>query len=468
MEKFELRLSPYWRDIEPILTSGPKRTRFDVRILLHTPDEDINVLSVSNLDVRADYVANVGDEILAVVTMGLGDYAKRVYPHRAMLEATVKLVYKYAADGKAGERVEEVSTRYRAYFDDTKNLVAEASHYESYDIQTLNNQRIESVYLQLMDRGLEVLRIRTVEGTFRNIEVEKLVPSIMVSESLKVEVDGKPAVDLFDMVEPRNRAIQPTIVIPRIKISDFPSYIQEKVCGVYQHAIGTYMTTYRGRRTWFVYPLYDHARFDSGRPRVVFYSINPREFPNVDRTYREEGDVVSVLVNEVKGYSDSADNDNLNQGQGFRLADPKAITRKPVKMTEKGPVAERTRMNREVGHKGRQDGVNYAPDATRGNSSNPYVDYSKIMMRASGRIDLVWEHGDPRLLYPGMPCRYYFLEKGQPVYVDGTVLFAHQVMNPEGNPYHAENFTTRTGITIGVTPRTVNPGKQTQETYGRF
>lgn len=468
METLDPRLAPYWRDIEPIIKSGQKRTRFDVRIQLHTEKEDINVISVSSLDISADYVKNIGQEIIAVINLGLGDYAKRLYPYRQMVEASVKMVYKYDSPAREDEEAEVEVTRYRAYFDDSVNLVIEAGQYDDIDIQTLNLQTIVPVKFQLMDRALEVLRVMRVDGTWRNVKPEDLIKSVMQYESLRLEIDGRPSIDGFDIVPLRNTEMIRNLLLPGVYLSDIPSYLQERVCGIYQHAVGTFLQTYREKRMWFVYPLYDHDRYESQRPKAEFYAIDPRALPGVDRTFIVRGDVLSVVLTENRRYNDSADNDNLNQGQGFRQANIKAITRKPAKMTAEGPVAERVKLNHEVSHLGRDDQVEFAPVAAKGASNNPYYAASKVMMRASGRIDFTWENGDPRHLYPGMPCRYHYVADGELVSVDGTVLFWHQLMTPQGRAITAENFTTKLAVTIGVTPRRTKPEPIAQRTFGRF
>jgi hypothetical protein len=262
-------------------------------------------------------------------------------------------------------------------------------------------------------------------------------------------IDGKPSIDAIDMVEPDNKAKIANVIIPSgTRLSSVPTLLQEQI-GLYNRGIGTYFQLYREKKTWFVYTLYDKDRFDKVEYKLILYAVPQEKLPQLDRSYWEDDKVLKVAVTAQRLYTDSAEIEMMNRGNGFRMADANAFMKKPIEINEEAPKAKRTSLNHEAVTKERDDGLDYAPIEVGGPSANPYMVKSRVLMQSFAQLDLVWENADDELIYPGMPCKYVYLSQGEVIEVKGQVLFAHvQTSRAEKQDVQAHRTTIRLGLAI--------------------
>ncbi len=125
--------------------------------------------------------------------MPLGEYVVRLYPYRANLEFTIKRIQLQESDSDKEPNTSISVERYKAVFLVNENPVIAGSEIERIDTASLNMIDIVDVKLQLLDRSLEPIRIKTVYGVFRNVTPKQMIHTLLVGESMKIQVDGKPA-----------------------------------------------------------------------------------------------------------------------------------------------------------------------------------------------------------------------------------------------------------------------------------
>lgn len=451
MSTFQIEQTPLWLDIRKIINSGSKPIKFEINGMLHTEKEDIPVLKIVSIDVVRDYVKNTGDHIRLEFKMALGDYMVRLYPYRANLEFSIKKIQLEEISGNKEKNTNISIERYKAIFLMDENPNTGSSQIDANDTESINKMNIVDVKLQLLDRAIEPLRIKTVSGIFRQVTQKQVIYNLLAGESNKVLVEGKPCIDGINIVQPDNDDIKQHVVIQSgLNIVSVPSHLQEHAGGVYTAGIGTYLQYFKNKKIWFVYPLYNVNRFDGNVDKVIFYSLPQEKFQGMDRTYYKEGSVTKILVTSNRQYKDSADVDFMNKGVGFRLADANSFMKKPVELTAAGPVGKRANLNYEVSLIDRKDGLNYAPISDNKISNNPYVEYSKVLARTVARIDLVWENADYSMIHPGMPCKYIFLSKDKPVELKGVILFIHALTSLQGNGITNNVYKTICQISIVV------------------
>jgi len=440
--------TPLWLDIRKVFSSGKKPINFEYRGMLHTEKEDIPILKIISIDIVRDYINNIGDHIHLEFKMPLGDYMTKLYPYRTNLEFSIKKIQLFET-GSTTDIKEPISIeRFKAVFLPNENQVPTASELEMHNEQTLNRSNILDVKLQLLNRSLEPIRIKTVSGVFRQTNHKQLLNSLIAGESNKILVDGKPAIDGVDVVEPDNiSTIQNIVIKDGTHITELATHIQDKVGGIYRGGIGNYLQTYKSKKLWFVYPIYDITRFKNDRERAIIYSIPTEQYPVLDRTYSQEANIITILANGEKKYTDSADTDYMNHGSGFRMPNANSFMKKPVAITEQGSQSNRARLNYETIIASRQDGLNYAPMVDSA-SSNPYKEYSKVIGRSLSRIDLVWQNGNPDLIYPGMPCKYIYLDRDKIVELQGIIVFLHSYTAIQGQGINQNSYKTQCQLTI--------------------
>lgn len=467
MAKGELEFSPIWQDVKDVLYSGTKQTRTDYTAMVHTVKDDFVAGKILEIEEMRDYIDSVSETVHIRFLLGMGDYVYKLYPYRENLEFTVKKI-PLTDDDKPDRTKKVLVQRYKAILSPNKNPQVTSTLVTDQDINTLNNQQMVEVTLELQDRRFEPLRIKTTRGgVFRNLTAKRLIYAMLLGESLNVLVDGQPPVDGMELYDPDNKDVIPDFFVPSgMKISMLPTYIQEKLQGVYNTGIGTFFQSYKDKTFWFVYPTFNYERFDEDVNRMVIYAVPEDRFPGVERTYKQDKKLLHVLVTGDRSYYDSAKITDLNQGVGFRMVDANAIMKKPVLMTPDGPQAARSRLNFEVGSRERQDGLYYAP--TIAPSANPFRIYSQLNGRNLARMNVAWENSRSDLVYPGMPCKYVFMDKDEYIQRRGIVCGCYTVTTLVGPPTTSSTYRTSSHLSLLVEPNEKTPPKPAIGNAGIF
>lgn len=444
--------SSLWPEVEEIIYNKRKPTRKKISVMVHTEKEGFPVYNILSIDTVSDYANAIGDDIEIKFRMLFGDYVLRLFPYRNNLELTVKREILIEGTNKPDPDYPIQTIRYKAMFSMDENIVVDVSQFKLIDHESLNKMDIVTVKLQLIDRWLEPFRVKMITSSvFQNKTQKQLLHSITGAESSLIQVDGQPALQGLDIVEPDNTEVRTQIMFPDGKrVVDLPTYLQEKSNGVYNAGIGCYFAYWKELRYWFIYPLYKVSRFDEDTDKAIFYNVPEERFQGVNRTYKKEGKTLKVACTGAKKYAEATDQYSLNEGVGFRMAAANAYMKKPIEIKEEGPVGKRTNLNFEVGMAYREDNLNFASWTQQRISSNPFVEYSRFVHRQSARVDVVWEQSDPTLLYPGMPCKYIFLEKNQIKELKGTILFVQTLEGPISKTPNENIFETISHVTMAT------------------
>lgn len=467
--------NPLAADIREVLQKSKLVPTYELRCKIHSEKEDLFVIKLISLDIVKDYANKISDYIYLEVMMGLGDYSHRLYPNRANLEVSIK---KIRLNNTSGKKEPDVIERFKAIFLDNENEPVTSSKLNTRQIEELNIHNVVNVKLQLMSRSVEPLRIKTCSGSYNNITQSKLLNSILSVESSKVLVDGKVSIDAVDVVEPDNKKIIEQVIIKSgTHVLDLPTYLQEKCMGVYNCGLGTYIQTYKNKKTWYVYPLYNVNLFDKSKSKIIFYVVPNVKYTGLDRSYCVDADIIKAIVSSEHTYTDSIDVNQMSDGSGFRMSDAKAFMKKPVDITEDGVVGNRGRLNYEAISSPRKDGLNYAKQSTNRISSNPFTEFSKLNAQSLARVDIKWENADSDLIYPGMPCKYVFVDsESKIVELKGIILFCHSFRGLRGTGVVNSDYTTKCDITIlceSMKKVTDKPQKNKEQkflnqSYGKF
>lgn len=446
-----LEQSVIWPDIESILNSEKKPIKKLYRGLIHTEKEDIPIVKISTIDVIRDYIDKVGEQINIEFLMPLGDYIYKLYPYRNNLEVSLKIIdLKEITTSQESNSVISVE-KYKAIFIPNENEVFNTREKMNSPIEALNIADVVLVKLQLLDISLEPIRIKTTHGIYSKVTLKDVISSILINESSKILINGKPSISKLDIVEPDNTDIKNNIVIPHgTHILSLPSFLHSKMGGVYNGGIGTYIQSYNNEKSWFIYPIFDINRFDTDVEKAIFYSLPAKKFSGIERTYNKVGKILNVIAASDNNYMDSADTDYMNSGSGFRHTEAKSFMKKPVEMTEEGPVAVRHKINHEIVFDDRADGLNYAPISNTRISSNPFIERSTLALKNLARIDLIWDNADISLIYPGMPCKFIFLHNNKPIELKGTIIALHAFISTTGNTLHDKVYKNKCGLVLLV------------------
>jgi len=434
-----------WLDVKDIIESKNNITNQVKKMRIHTKESDFDVWKIIEIQENHDYVADTAGSLIVRFLIGLGDYTYKLYPFRDTLEATLKTQPMNQQTG-FDEQADSPTVRYRAILDMKYNKALTGDRISNQDYETLDQVDVVEVRLELQDRNLEVIRSSILEGgCYRQITADKLLTSIMMDKAKQFIIDGKPSIECFNLIKPDNTEYMPSVVIPSgVKTMLLPTFIQEKGLGVYKTGMGTHYQRFQNKPSMFVYSLYDTDQFDEDVERVIFFSVPQDKLSGIDKTWKKEGKILYVACTGSQQYNDDSQLGDLNRGVGFRMADARSMQGRPGLIKDNQVLADRSRLNTEVGTRNREDGIYYAPVV--GSSANPFRMYSQVAARQVSQVNLVWENSAPDMLYPGMPCKYVFLDHGNYREIKGRVLGKYSVTSLLGAAVTSEVYKTSTHV----------------------
>lgn len=399
---------PYLEMFQEYVTQYKVSPAFKMEVVIHTKDKDITTednIYLHSLIITRDYENNIGDYIEAQINIPGGTFIDDVYPFMDNCEVTIRTKKQYAINstGKPGGSVQTV--KYKAVYLKDKN--ANLPNTKLYSKNDLNQQPSFIITLQLVDKSVEALRIKTTSGSFSATGVKGVkdaISTILSSEAGKVMVENRPALDFIHVHTPDNPANLPSLTLPSFsRVIEIPDYVQEKSIGVYSSGLGCYIQRCAPKpgevkTGMWVYPLYGVKR--PGVETLEIYC--PTQESSVTSL---PGGIYKDNRYILLAYKPSFQESNkearvMSGGSGFRSADATKMMDKPVTVTSKGPVFERSKLNTELVYKERGDGVNFS--VNKGNFSNNFALASEVMKGKSDFLTLQVPNLDHDIIRPGL------------------------------------------------------------------
>ncbi len=439
MASYELKNLPFYKDILSVLdnkniTLGNKYT-----VTISTINDDIPAMSISSIDVIRDYKNAIGDTGFLAIRLPIGDYIYKVYPFKDNLEVTITNTNLTTST--------TITTRYKALvLVGNVDYNAQLLTGESSDSAILKD--IADIQLQIVERVIEPLRIKTTQGSYRNVKLNTLLNSVLSSESNKILVDGRPILDGIDIVKSDNDKVYKNVTIRSgTEIIDLPEIAQRQLGGIYNSGLGSYIQQYNGKKIWFTYPVYKSTRIKDEKKLLIIYSADSQVLRELDTTYYVDNDVVKIISNKSIDIIDNSGNDKIQSGGGFRMANADSFMKKPIIIDTDGKIrASKSNLNYEVSIENRNDGLNYAPITKA--STNPYVKYSEVLAKTVIRADIPWDNSNMDLLYPGMPCKLMKPIGNTIKELDGILVFVQTYIKPMTNEHMEATYRSTSQLTV--------------------
>ncbi len=413
-------------EIDLILTQ-PKPVHYIWRVEITAGGEQIPVQKVLGVEFARNYVANYADEVYLEMMIGSGQYAHRVYPYRDNLMLTLyqEPVGEVSKLGDASNTIK--SQQFRCVLLEAGSAVMEGNAQTAVDAQTMDLSSFKRLRVQLIEQTVEQIRFITVGTTLHAKPPGEHLRYLLTQLSKQVQVDNAIAVEGVDLYRPDNTAPYRQIVVPHgTPIGDLGELIQN-AAGIYATGLGQYLQD----RRWYVYPLYDHTRFDSALRSLTLVNIPPNRFPGAERTYRTTPRQVIAMVTGRVRHLDVGAQGFANEGNGVRFGDPNRIFKAfGVSGDDNKTSVLRNQLNSELRTVGTANGLNNSPMAAQRITANKYLQLSALAQRNGSYVVCMWENSAMEVIFPGMPVKYLYEVKGQVIETQGVVLSAdHRVVS---------------------------------------
>ena len=415
MPSINVQSSVLSQDIMDIKKKHPDtyNPEYRVSVKLHTEEKDLDhtdLVSMAGMVVVRDYTNNIADYIEVSLSIPLGTFLFDVYPYLDNIEVTLhneKQLYK-------DKKPYIVTERYKAVYLAEKNSSIPVNITQSK--ATLNDRPPSVIVLQLLDRSSETIRIKTTQGNFhkvinpnnKDMSPKAFLKSVIAEETNKILIENNPSLDSIDIEEPSTKEEIKSLVIPsNTRIIELAEVLQNKSVGLYNAGVGSYIQrfgkdVYTFEKSLFVYSLYDPKKYKDSEYKLIFYSPIVNSHSTEGTTYTYEDKILRILPHSISNILDNKETKVMSTGSGFRTSNANSYMKKPIEITESGPVFKRNQLNTEVAFGGRKDGLNFAP--RKSVSGNIFKHTSEILKNQGTYINVTVTNLDIDFIKPGHPC----------------------------------------------------------------
>lgn len=396
-------------------------------IIIHTVNNDIELSRVATVESKEDYNGNYSDEVYVDVFCHMGDFVKLIYPFRNNLEISV---IKIKGNTKEAERYKCVLLNINEDYSSGK--------YKEASQEDLNINELKSLRCQCLDRAVEGILLKTVEGVYRDHVISEILTALFHVELTKVKINGVPVDPIINMVKADNERKYNHVIVPSgMKLVDLPVYLQEKDYGIYNGHIGLYIKKYKlgtyfntkdaeKKTNVFIYPLYNTEITKDLKNKLIIYNIPNYKYSMVENTYLIDNDNIKIIASEDSRKSNSGDDSFMDKGVGFISLDAKSVMRRPFDINEGEVVSSKNKSNNESYMKDRSDGSMYR--GYNKPTDNLYNLRSNYLKEHGDLIQVKWGFSDTKYLLPGMPVIYAYLGDNNNVIRLNGILQSHYTL----------------------------------------
>lgn len=366
----------------------------------------VPVNDVIEIRLVRDFVNNFSDELSLEVFMPLGDYVYDIYPNRKNLRVTLSRIPINPQTGADRLDGSIVCQDFKAVLIAPTDYTMLASSQLESNRQELNRTNIHRFRLQLIDPIIFECRAYQWSGTvFNQDKVDLLTDKMTLPDSIK-------GITCSPLTAPSTIS---NLVIPDgIDIVSLPGWMQRNASGLYNAGCGWYLQ----RGYWWIYPLYDTSRYESGDKVLTIVNIPESQMSNVEATFLETGSELYLISTGQVIVEDKTDGNQLTTGTGIRVGKQSLLADDPleeeVRLDRQSNLAEVKATDREDTNIAR-----FNKELQRENSAHVL---SQLARTRGTFVSLKWENSMMNKLDPGMPVRLLYEDGGTVVKWEGTLL----------------------------------------------
>lgn len=410
---------------------GKKETNsnsIEHEVIIHTVDNEIIITRLISIEFKEDYNTNYSDEIYIELLCPMGDFVKLIYPYRNNLEISV--IRKFN-NTKELDRYKLVLLNINDNYGSGK--------YKEMSLEELNKNEAKNLRCQCIDRSVEAIRLKTVEGVFREHTIGEILTGLFHIELLNIKVNGSPIDPLINMIKADNERIYNHVIVPSgTKLVDLPVFLQERDYGIYNGHIGFYIKNYKTGTYFnkaqsdkkinvFIYPLYNpEVALRNNNHKLIIYNVPNFKYSMVENTYLIDNDNIKIIASEDSRKTNTGDDVYMDEGVGFVSLDAKTVMRRPFEITEQGVINSKSGANNEAYMKERSDGAMYR--GYNKPTDNLYKLRSNYLKHNGDIIQVKWNFSNAKYLIPGMPVIYAYLGDNNNVIRLNGVLQSHYTL----------------------------------------
>jgi hypothetical protein len=406
-------------------------------------------MQITNIDFSDDFEKTIMREVWLTCVIPFGMWAKCLFLARDHIQCTIRRVALRGVtlDVNEEEDIDEFVFDVLFHLDESNSIVG-------VDYNTVSRTDLDNNYMpatikaELLDRSVEKVRKVTVGGNNRNCKPADFIRNALAYYTKDLEVEGEPAVEVIDMVDPDNQDKRDHIIVQSgTPLLDLPSWVQNHCGGVYNTGLGCYATG----KYIYVYPLYKTDRFNDEEKTMTIIRLPSDLMPQVERTFRLEGEAIYVLGLSDAVFTDNSKAKQLAEGSGIRYADSRRFMNGYTENKDNKTMYRRRENNSEYKATDLhgEDVINVSDNKI---NSNAFRERSNFSRRNGAGYVFQWPNAKHEYIYPCMPVSVLYEDKGEVKELRGVVMGAHTSVQLIGTGMTARKHGTVCLISVFVLP----------------
>lgn len=434
------------REVEAVLSSPAKPAFATWEIIVHANGRDYKPIYVEDVEVDHNFMARWHSiqSVSAVFSLSVSEY--HLIPNRSALEITlIRTPLTESISPVVNNAASKSAFRYKATLYSNGSDVIAGNNPLLQTEQTAERGGFKSLKFQLVNPHLDLLLKQTVGGMFRETSGINLIRYMLVEYSRTDEMDSATYVKGCNLAPNYNENVLEHIEIPHLTpVVDVPDIIHKNCGGVYPAGFKHYLWGPH----WYLFSPYDVKAYEKSPKTLTLVNIPANRLSNVERTYRTTDTQIIVLCTGDTIPSDNSEQMQLNFGNGVRFIDANKVMDGFVLVDENKAIIDKSKVANEFLISNRKSGINQIKQSPRRITSAKFLEYEELAMRMGFIVQIVWEHSDASLLYPGIPVKFMFSQNNVAEQLQGILLGCHTFHLKTTNNISQNRFVAKTVLTV--------------------
>jgi hypothetical protein len=174
-----------------------------------------------------------------------------------------------------------------------------------------------------------------------------------------------------------------------------------------------------------------------------------KKFPEIERTYRILGTDVAIITTTSTDFRADTNRSQIQEGIGVRFTNGDTVMDGFGEVKGNKIKLKRKENNSEFKSEDRKVHLDYAPISESRITSNPFVQYSDMLMKIGGIMTVLWENSKPNIIKPGMPCRVVYFDDNKVKEATGITLGVNHVIQKVGD-FNMKKHTSNSRLQVFV------------------
>lgn len=386
---------------------------YRISATLITPTQHIPVYIISEYTRTSMFASARADDYRLKCQIQPGLYLKQVLPFSDDLK--IEVIER--------EGLKQVAKTYRCIPLTNNDPEMSGNNTKVSNLENFDNLNIITVNLQLQELGFAVLKNSfTSDSVFLLARTDKALMHALITDGSEVGLSGADAWRGVDMpIEGDNNKTYKHIEIPDgTRLMDLPTYLQnDDKYGVYSAGLACF---YR-KGMFYVFPPFLMGRYATAAKVLDIFRFPEDAVPQLETTWYTNDKTVTILSTGHSKHQSTVDINRQNNGVGKRIINPDSISGKAGTVYAKGKaITTRSDSLSEYQTAQRASGEQISV-YERTPAENIFKGLSETAYNDGELISVPWDQSNSDLIYPGMPCKYYFTQANNVlVEVEGIVL----------------------------------------------